>query len=289
MQFCFLINPVANAGKCLEKFAAVEELLQKRGVSYRVECSKRPGDITLLAKEAAIRKEDCVVVVGGDGTVREAVEALTYSETALCILPFGTGNDFAKTLGITESPSEGVERLLRGESAYIDAAKANTSYFLNVAGFGFDVEVLLQTERYKKRFKAKSAYIMGLLHALVHLKPYRITVEGTEQGRQYAAMIASVGNGRYIGGGMAAHPGADVKDGLLDVCIMHNVKKRRVPPVLTRFVKGRHIGLPETAYYRAKTVTITAETELPVQLDGEIIEKTPVTFQVLPNAIRLIL
>lgn len=290
MKNVFLvINPVSGGGKCGEKVHAAVELLDQAGITCHKLYSEKIGDMPRLVQEAIRENADCVVVAGGDGTMREAVEALVYQDTPSFLFPFGTGNDLALALGISPDPALCVRQLLEGRVRKLDAGMVNGSYFLNVAGLGFDVEVLIQTERYKKRFKAKSAYMLGLLHALIHLKQAAVTIRQGDDEKRFGAMLTSVGNGRFIGGGMEAHPKADPLDGLFDLCAIHDLKKRQVPGALLRFLKGRHLELPATYYARGTTFTIDAEKEMPIQLDGEIIEKTPAIFKILPGAIPFIL
>ena len=290
MNHIFLVvNPVSGGGKSMEKVHTAAGLLEKSGITCHKLYSEKRGDMPRLIRQAAKSGTDCVVVCGGDGTMREAVEALVYQDIPAFLFPFGTGNDLALALGISPDPTLCVRQLLEGKIHQLDAGMVNGSYFLNVAGLGFDVEVLIQTERYKKRFKAKSAYMLGLLHALLHLKQTAVTIrhDGTEL--RIGAMITSVGNGRFIGGGMEAHPRANPQDGLFDLCAIHDLKKRQVPGTLLRFLKGRHLDLPATYYTRSSAFTIDAEREMPIQLDGEIIEKTPAVFKILPGAVQFIL
>lgn len=290
MKKIFLvINPVSGGGKCGEKTNAAAKLLEKSGMTCHKLYSEKIGDMPRLIHQAIQSGADCVTVAGGDGTMREAVEALVYKDTPAFLFPFGTGNDLALALGISSDPELCVQQLLTGTVQKLDAGMVNRSYFLNVAGLGFDVEVLIQTERYKKRFKAKSAYMLGLLHALIHLKQTAVTIRQGDTEMHFEALVTSVGNGRFIGGGMEAHPRATPLDGVFDLCTIHDLKKRQIPGTLLRFLKGRHLDLPVTYYTRGTEFWIDAEQEQPIQLDGEIIEKTPALFKLLPGAVKFIL
>lgn len=291
MENLYIIaNPVAGAGKCMGMLKEFLKLLDKSDIKYTLMKSRKKGHCAQLARYAIEEGADCVAIAGGDGTVREVLGALLYEDVKLLILPFGTGNDFARYLNLSDNPLELFEILKRQRYREIDAAMANDSFFLNVAGFGFDVEVLIQTEKFKKRFRDRIAYVFGLIRALVHLKGHKVAVKINGQNFILkSVLIASVGNGSYIGGGMAAHPRAEIDDGLLDVCIINDVKLYRIPKVLLSFIKGNHLELKETKYFRTNFVKMYSENELPVQLDGEIIEKTPVGFKILQNSIKLMI
>mgnify|MGYP003623551170 CR=1 FL=1 len=282
-------NPFSGGGKCSEKVSISAKLLKDNGFNCHMLYSQKIGEIPMLIHQSIQSGAECIVVAGGDGTMREAVEALVYQDVPAFLFPFGTGNDLALALGISSDPEQCVRQLSNGSIKNLDAGMVNSSYFLNVAGLGFDVEVLIQTERYKKRFKAKSAYRLGLIHALLNLRQTSVTIRQKDAETRFGAMITSIGNGRFIGGGMEAHPLAEPSDGLLDLCAIHDLKKRQIPLALFRFLKGRHLDLPATYYARGDEFTVDAEMEMPIQLDGEIIEKTPAIFKVLPGAVKFIL
>jgi YegS/Rv2252/BmrU family lipid kinase len=286
----FIINAAASKGQCLKKFKVAEKVLLERKIDYHVLGSKYQGDIKHLVNEAIESGAECVVIVGGDGSVREAISALVYKPVLFSIFPFGTGNDLAKALEIPEDPVKAVHGFLNGKQYQIDAAKANESYFLNVAGFGFDVDVLVKTEYYKNRFSGKTSYMMGLLHALTHLRQKPIKIIADDKELKMRAILASVGNGKYIGGGMLAHPYADMSDGLLDVMAIHDTKWWKIPLLLMKFLKGKHIEHKNTTYFRAKKVEMLSMDggEKTVQLDGEIMEMTPVVFEILPKALTIV-
>lgn len=284
-----VVNPMSGNGTCLPKLEKAVSVIKNAGVSVTELHSKKKGEMGKLVKTAVESGADCVAVVGGDGTMQEAVGELVKSKINSFLFPFGTGNDFAHALGLTGDPVECAKRLLEGSVSQIDVGMVNESYFLNVAGLGFDVEVLQQTDRYKNRFTAKNSYIMGLIHAISHLKAYNITMKYNDKVITKPAFIASFGNGQFIGGGMHAHPKADISDGLLDICMIEKLKLIKVIPTLLRFMKGKHLDLPVTTYDRSDEIEVTSDTPLAIQLDGEINETTPAIFKLLPKALNFIM
>lgn len=292
-KVCMVVNPAAGVGECMQRYARAREIFKSRSdtkdIEYIEKISQLQGDIPKLVRQAVEEGSDTVVITGGDGSMREAVSELVNKDVNVFLFPFGTGNDFAKFMGLPTEPREAVDRLLSGKAQKIDAAMANNKYFLNVAGVGFDVEVLVNTDWFRKYFKNKRAYMMGLFSAIVRLKKHELTLSWGENKKIHQAMIISVGNGKYIGGGIPALINADIQDGNLDVCVIHDLKKRRIASVLLKFLKGEHVGLPETDYFSIDNLLVEAKNQLSVQLDGEIIEKTPVLFKIVPKAINFIL
>lgn len=284
----FIMNPTSAAGKCKQRFEQAREYLESAGITGTLLETTHSGHGAELAQQAVSEGAECITVVGGDGSIREIASVIAKTDVKLCIFPFGSGNDFARALNIPTAPTKAAEQLISGSVHEIDAASVNDEIFMNVAGFGFDVEVLVQTEKYKKRMGGQAAYVFGLLQALLHLRPFSIKYSHDGEEVEMDSFIATVGNGKYIGGGMAAHPRADEADGLLDVCIIESLKKRKVPAVLLKFLKGKHLDLPVVRYFRTKEITIECAEEAIVQLDGELIEKTPAMFKVHEKAVKLI-
>lgn len=289
-RYYFIVNPVAAAGACLKRFAAVQKELARRGVRYTAVYSERPGHAGELARLALRGDAGCVVSAGGDGTFREIAEVMMGSGIPLGILPFGTGNDLIRALGIPADPGAALEALLEGSPRKVDAVTANGQLFVNVAGLGFDVDVLEKTRHYKDSLRVRGIfpYILGILHALLQPKTYHIKARSREQSLDMDAFLVSVGNGTHIGGGMMVTPLADMSDGLLDICAVRRVGRLKVLRCLTKFIRGKHLGLDITTYFKTRELTVESEPPARVQLDGEIIETTPVTFKVRPGALSIL-
>lgn len=289
-RFFFIVNPVSGSGRAKAEFKTVQQLLDARGISYEWTCSERPGHAAELAKAAADRGFPCVVAVGGDGTVNEVASALVNRETALGVLPFGTGNDLRRTVGFPCEPERALEALLSGRVVRMDAGEANGMVFANVAGLGFDVDVLVQTQKYKQRYpRGMISYLLGILGALKHLRSFDMTIEHDGERIETAGILLSVGNGQYIGGGMRALPMADPFDGYLDCMYVDRVGVLRLLSLLAKFVKGGHIGLPIVHHFRTKELRVQTGVDCILNYDGELKSHAPATFRVLPGALRVVL
>lgn len=283
----FIVNPVAGNGLSRSAFVQMEELLRAQGIAYSAATSEYAGHAPLLAKEAMQAGHACIVAVGGDGTVREVAGVLMGSDIPLGVLPCGTGNDFVRSLHIPTDPAAALDILLHGDVCDMDAGLANGHVFFNAAGFGFDVDVLEFTENYKKHFRGLLAYMLGLLRALARLQLRKVNVTTEEGVYECNALEVSACIGTHFGGGMNVAPQADPCDGLLDICIIHSVNKLTVLGALLRFVKGRHIGLKVTTYFKATEISVQSDLASPLQLDGEVMDTTPVTFTIQPGALKV--
>lgn len=284
----FIVNPVAGIDRAAEGFEKVRKMLDEKGIEYAFDFSDHKGHATEIAKEAVQRGEKTIIAVGGDGTVNEVAAALCNTGVTMGILPFGTGNDLAKVLKLPTDPDDALEVILEGHHRCMDAGMANDRFFINVAGFGFDVDVLISTEKYKKRFRGMIPYLMALVTTLSHLRKLHMKFEDGERRWEKDCIIISVGNGTHFGGGMKAVPFADPFDGLLDVSIIQTMKMPRLLTLLPSFMKGKHTGVKYVEYFRTKEITVICPEGGLVNCDGELGGGMPVTFRVLPGAINML-
>lgn len=286
----FIVNPIAGAGRSAKAFARVKELLEQRGADFAAVYTEYPGHAVALAQAALSAGERRVVAVGGDGTVNEVASVLSGSGAVMGILPFGTGNDLCRTLDLPTEAEEALSVLFAGHVRPMDAGTANGRFFLNAAGFGFDVDVLNRTEKFKKRFNGMLPYMLGVLQTLFSLRPLplKVKVHAGEEVLELEALLLVASNGRYFGGGMKIAPGADPFDGQFDICIVRRLPWHRVLPVVIRAVKGTHLCLSEVISLRAQEIMVESPSGEPLELDGEVCESTPVTFRLLPGAIPML-
>ena len=184
-----------------------------------------------------------VIALGGDGTVREVAMGLAGCATPLALLPCGTGNDLARALRLPTDPEQALDVALHGAGARHGRRHGQRRDVFQRRRFGFDVDVLDETEYFKTRTKNGSlAYLRGLLAAVrkLRLRRTHITWEGGELDRD--VLLIAAGNGTHFGGGMNVTPQADPFDGLLDICVIHDVSKLTLVTVLPRFLKGASPG-----------------------------------------------
>lgn len=284
----FIVNPQAGDGKCIRRFLPLCKKLSDK-ISFCVAYTKYSGHATLLTKKAVKKQYSAVVAVGGDGTIREIAAALLYTDIPLGILPFGTGNDFIRMFNIPPGDDTALENIIYGKSMYIDAFNVNNTLCINIAGLGFDVSTLRNAAKYKDKYKKNTAYKLGVLGALKNLKSHKISLEiDNNKTIEKDVVMLNIGNGMYLGGGMNACPNACISDGLLDVYLIDNISKIELLLNLYKFIKGKHPQLKQVHHIKAKKIYITATAHIPIQIDGEIIEKTPCSVEILKNALCII-
>ncbi len=269
-MFVIIVNPAAGGGSAAEACQGICRLLRERGIDYRIENTTHPGHATELARNAAVSGCRAIVGVGGDGTLSEIVGGLVEKAVPLYFAPCGTGNDFVRVLSLPSDPVEAVRVQLDSEQTYLDMATVNGKGFLNVAGTGFDVDVLREVTRFKHVGKGLLPYLLGLISALRSFRSFtaELTLENGEVVRR-PLTILSIANGRYFGGGMKVAPDADAHDGLLDIIMINGIPRFAVPFLLPFFITGLHVKLPVCRVCRCKEITVNCP-GMTFNMDGEL-------------------
>lgn len=290
MKILFLINPAAGKGGSIKIWREIKRKIDDAGLEYGYKFTAAPKDATHIAKAAAAEKIDILAVLGGDGTLQEAVNGLVGSETSLAILPAGTGNDFAKTLKIPKDVGMMTKILLKPEKKRIDLLKCNEKYLINMAGTGFDAEVAANVNK-KKCLKGELAYLSAILQTLAVYRPYdiEIIIDGVKT-RENITLIA-VGNGQYIGGGIHMLPNAQIDDGLLDICVIKKTTKFEALLTLPQVYAGRHITHPKCRFFKGREVIINVmqnEPKVFSQVDGQVFSEKSLHISVVPEAISIL-
>lgn len=289
MKIFFIVNPIAGSGRSAEKFNDVRRLLDEKGVEYEALYTERPRHAPELTRRALDMGAEYIAAVGGDGTMQEVAGALLHTGVKLAMLPFGTGNDFASSLNIPKDPAALVELLMNGEARDIDGAMANSMFFINVSGFGFDTQVVIYTEKFKKRFTGMVAYMLGVLQTLLHLDPVKVRLTAPDMdGETEEVLFVAACNGDRFAGGMHLAPESRSDDGLLDICVLRKMNIFNFISLLPRFIKGRHLDSPFVRYFRTPWLVCEAERDTILNIDGELGSGTPVKFVSLPGALRVV-
>lgn len=274
----FIVNPHSGRGKGAQAGAEIASELDGRGIEYIMKYTEGPGHAIELAREAYGSGYRKIVAVGGDGTMNEVLNGPEGSDYIFGIIPSGTGNDFVRTCGVPMDRMQALELILSGAHRTVDLGTVAGRRFINVAGFGFDVDVSLMAIKLKKRLKGAWTYYLSLFLTLLTLKFRKasITVDGNKRELDY--LIVALGNGRVFGGGMPIAPQAEIDDGYLDLCIVRKLPRIKVPYILMKFFKGEHIYSKYCDYLKCREVYVETPITQVLNVDGELITGTPCTF-----------
>jgi len=297
-----VVNPMAANGRVAKEWPAVQQRLTGLGMDFDFRLTERPMHAAAIAREAALAGFDPIVAYGGDGTLMEVVNGLLTepdrpSLAALGIIPGGTGSDFVRTLGIPHDTAEACSRLVAGAERLVDAGHASFKgldgsdrqlYFANVAGLGFDGEVIERAQRSSKALGPTFAYLGNLLLTLVAYKNKHVVLrfDSSTQERRLNSVV--VCNGRYFGGAMHIAPLADLQDGEFDLVLLCDLNKAEVVANVPKVYKGTHLTHPKVELYKAKTVSVESTERMLLQADGELIGQAPASFRIIPGILRVI-
>lgn len=292
MKTVVVLNPAAGRGRGAQLQSQIEAALPGATIWQ----TTRAGEATELARRAVKEGAQLVVAAGGDGTLGEVLNGLMGSGAKLGILPMGTGNDFARCIGIGTKLEFALEMLKRGSFRATDVGKVEiggqSRFFLNVAGAGFDSRVAARINEHRPRILAKlggtSAYLVACLSEMRRfpLADFRLELDGKVV--ESRAVLCAIANASSYGGGMLVAPDADLGDGLFEVCLIKELSRGAFLRAFPGVFAGKHVHHPAVEMFKAAKVRLESEPSLPVLVDGEIVEQTPATFEILPRAIRVI-
>lgn len=294
MRVYAVVNPLAGAGRSRDAWPRIEGLLDAGGAASSVHFTRGAGHATSLVAEADFSGFDCVVAVGGDGTLFECVNGLYRRERGqrlpLGVIPAGTGNAFARDLGLGPNDWRGaVGQLLRGRVQRVDVGRVTTAddrfHFLNIIGMGFPVDAAATASRLKAL--GKGAYTLATLREVLRLRSYplRCVIDGDEFSEDN--VFVEVANTRYTGTHFMIAPEARMDDGLLDVILLRKLSRRRVLRLFPTIYSGRHVEFDEVATLRAKSIRLLSPENMPMTVDGEFRGRTPATIECLEKDLEL--
>ena len=289
-MFHFIYNPIAGKGKALRCRQALEPMLAASGAEYRFHETRRPREGADIAREltrGAGPEGSDIVAMGGDGTLNEVLNGLSDpANTRLGIIPCGSGNDFAAVMGIPGAPKDALRLILRGEAKYTDYMECGGVRGINAIGTGIDVDILRRYNR-MKLLKGSAAYLVSLVLTLFEYKPRRFTELLGDAAQPHSAFIACAGNGQRIGGGIPICPRAVIDDGLMDIVIVDDISRPRIPGAFMKLMKRQILTLPSTDFKRASALRLASDGPMPVQIDGEIYEDLPFDVHLVTGQLRV--
>lgn len=250
------------------------------------------GDVKRLVDEAC--REGCqrLVAAGGDGTINEIADAILHLDEdkrpEIAVLPLGTANDFAMACTIPSDPLAALTLAQTGRPYSVDAVKANTFHFVNVASGGFGAQITSNTPVQLKNFLGGGAYTLSGLVQALDFSPYHGEVRLPEELLKDHFVVGAVCNGRQAGGGQQLAPTAMIDDGLLDLVVLKQFPAGTLVQVITELVDSEISG-EYVKRFRVPWVEWNSDIDVPMNLDGEPISTKKLRFEALPGAIKLVL
>jgi len=261
------------------------------------------GDATRLTREAIEKGAQIVVAAGGDGTLGEVAGAVLELGEAVTVgvLPMGTGNDFARTLGVWGQPKLALDAIFEGHTRRVDVGRieceGNARHFVNVAGSGFDALVAKRINEWGKRpalrhARGVGAYLLAVAREMATFRSFDLALELDGERIETGAVLVAIANAKSYGGGMLVCPDARLDDGLFDVCLIQTVSRTQFLRAFPGVFAGKHISHPKVMMRRCRSIRVESKQNIPILADGEIIGRqslgnTAFECHVLPDALTV--
>lgn len=291
-EITLFVNPAAGRGRGAHAARPAASALRAAGYSVRTVLGVDAEDALVRARAAVADGTGALIAVGGDGLAHLALQAVAGTRTLLGLVAAGTGNDFARALGLPVRDPAAAARLvadaLKGARIRdIDLGRVGDRWFGTVLASGFDSRVNDRGNRMRWPL-GRARYDLAMLAELAAFRPfpYRITLDDGAV-REVEATLVAVGNGSSYGGGMRICPGADLTDGLFDVTVVGDCRRTTLLRVFPKVYRGTHIDHPKVTVLRAAKVEIAAA-GVSGYADGERLGELPLTARCVPGAVRLI-
>ena len=315
-----VVNGYAASRKAGSSWRRVKEVLDKKGIDFHATMTGKAGNASELTFDACMAGYRRILAVGGDGTAHDVLNGIaafvdwgletgrdiSFSDFTLGVIPLGSGNDWVKSLGIERNIVKAAEVLSSGVIVSQDVVRASmldcsclperseisVSYMVNVGGIGIDARVCSRVNALKSNGKSgKILYVTSLLKAISERVPVRAKV--ICDGKQVfdgAYLSMAFGVGKYSGGGMRQTPEACLDDGLLDVTVIPDLPLRRIAREVHRLFTGTFLKVPELVSCRGRSIEVYPYGDKayePVEVDGEVVGKVPVVFEVMQDQINV--
>lgn len=296
MRLFVVVNPRAHSGRAGKRYEGLARAFRDRGLAAEFHVTQGPGDAWNVVAGLAPGQCDAVVSAGGDGTLFEVVNGLMArpegQRETLGVLPLGTGNAFARDLGLEPGDLEGaLDRIASGGRQAVDVAEVvgggERFHFINMFGVGF----VVRAGRAAQALKAlgRGAYTLGALAALVRLPdlPLALELDG-ESIAPRDTLFLQIANSRFTGTRFLMAPEARIDDGLLDVVHVRRLPRHRALRLFPTIYDGRHVMAPEVTVHRARRIRLAAPAGLACLVDGEFRGETPVDITCLAGALEIL-
>ena len=291
-KFCILVNPTAGGGKTTKIFNKIQPLFETSSVQNVKYFSDYPGSIKDFIINRDLSEFDGLCVVGGDGTIHEAIDGLMKSGKAksvpLGIIPGGTGNAFIEDLGCRD-PIKAASQIINGKVSPIDIFRIvhneATSYAFNIIGWGMASDVNIQAEQL--RWLGGIRYsISAVINIMAFFKKRRLELNLADNLIDSNCLFFVALNNIHTGKGMKMAPHAKLNDGLIDTILVRDVSKLRAVKIFTQLFSGKHIFDSSVEYQQVKTFSIHTKGDL-LNIDGENTGHTPINVSLVPNALKI--
>jgi YegS/Rv2252/BmrU family lipid kinase len=283
-----IVNPAAGDGAGARVGAGLARELEVSGFKVEIIQTPAPGEAARIAREASADGCRTVIAVGGDGTANEIANGLVGTSTALALYPIGSGNDFARALGYPRKRRDIARFLAGARRRVIDAGDVNGRIFVNAAGVGIDGHVAERVEASARIVGATLGYLVGALVSIATYRPQPMRLRIDDQVIEGKHLLVVAANGTHFGSGMHIAPKAALDDGLFDVIVAGDLGRWPSLVALAKLYRGTHVNGRDVRLFRARSLDVELERDLPAQADGESMRARSLKVRMRPGALTVL-
>jgi YegS/Rv2252/BmrU family lipid kinase len=275
MKILVIVNPIAGGGKTLRLLPKIRRWLSESPHDFSFTTTRSLDEMCSEIIKAPARGINALLLMGGDGTVHQALPAIVESNLPFSYLPCGRGNDFARNIGLSMELRSNCSLPSNPSFHKIDLPRINNIPFVSIAYVGFDAEVNKLANDKKGYFGGTLGYIVCVLKALRNFRPFEVEITIDDDTWKERVMMVTVANAPFYGGGMKIAPDANMNDGVFDICIVQEISKLELLQQFPKVFKGTHIFHPRIIMKTGKKVKLVSDEDRDVFADGEYVGTLP--------------
>lgn len=287
MKYLFAVNPVSGNNKAKVKMNELAILLRENQFDFLI-YETQPYHYAVDLRSIIIENEIThVFAVGGDGTAHEVLNAVVGLDVFFGVIPFGSGNDFARVLKLPNKINKVFEMIKKNNFTIIDVGKVKDRYFLNYISLGFDVAILQKSLKFKKIFHSGLAYLFSVISSLVTYKCKVYTINDSVD-KYY---LLTIHNGKFYGGGMKINPFSEINDGLLNLCTVKKMNRIKLLFLFPSVFSGKHFKFKKLVKFETgRKFLVEVENDVVTcGIDGELYEfNSPIKINIVAESVKMI-
>lgn len=290
-MYYIIANEKHLKGKGFQRLETVKKVFDVAGKEYEVLLTRKRGDAKLHAERVTSLNGECTLIaMGGDGTLHDILNGIkNFEKCSLGLIPFGTGNDFAATAKIPDDAKKAAEIIAFKAPKHIDFIElASGLRSINSIGMGLDVDILKRV--YSRKMRGRSKYFRALIPCLMHFKSCNFTLKYDGKEEKHFGLIAALGNGKQLGGGIKLFPHAEIDDGYLDLLIVDYISKPKMIGAFFKLISGKVDKIRKVTFVKTKAATFVQDDEnYTLQAEGELYDNVPLEAHVVENKLKFYL
>lgn len=285
MHVALITNPRSGRQRGPRAAVAAEEVFREAGWEVEIHLTTAHDDAVRMAAKCAEGGVDAVFAAGGDGTLSQVLTGLLDTGVPAGVIPAGTGNDLARTLGLSLEPALAAAQLVQGAPEPVDLMEIDGGrwWAVNVLGIGFDSRVAGRMARKSRAVGGIWAYLLAVAGEFAAFRSTRMKLTVDDQHWEGPALLTAIGNARSYGAGMKITPQAEIDDGWLDVVVVGAMSRLQFLRNFPRVMHGTHLSHPAVHTWRGKSIHLEAEEPVPINVDGDLRGETPLSVRVAPG------